>query len=254
MPKKTIPPGGPPPFPEIVWRGPFAEYRAAMAGTTEAPDVFHFAALWAVAGAYLRRRVFIRCGLPLYPNVYLVTVGVTGDTKKTTAMRLAESLLPEHGVKVLRGVGSAEALADWMGELKGDSPLIILEEFATLLGRGGWQRSTLLPFLTETFDCPSVYEAPFRTNPITVVEPTPTLYAGTTPEWFWKAMHEVDFHGGFGNRLFFLAGAPKAPISMPHEPNEAHLNVVREAIKGLAHILMHPLSGSSGSRVGDVTV
>src|SRR5438094_6698236 len=181
MPKKTIPhttggekkpqeaahhgapepTGGPPPFPEIVWRGPFAEYRAAMAGTTEAPDVFHFAALWAVAGAYLRRCVFIRCGLPLYPNVYLVTVGVTGDTKKTTAMRLAESLLPEHGVKVLRGVGSAEALADWMGELKGDSPLIILEEFATLLGRGGWQRSTLLPFLTETFDCPSVYEGPF---------------------------------------------------------------------------------------------
>jgi len=54
MPKKTIPhttggekkppeaahhgapepTGGPPPFPEIVWRGPFAEYRAAMAGTS----------------------------------------------------------------------------------------------------------------------------------------------------------------------------------------------------------------------------
>ena len=34
-------------FPDIAWRGIFAEYRAAMDGTTEASDVAHFATLWA---------------------------------------------------------------------------------------------------------------------------------------------------------------------------------------------------------------
>src|SRR5439155_11243263 len=125
-PKASKPTGGIPLLPEIAWRGPFVDYRDAMAGVTEAPDAFHFAALWATAAACLRRHVFINYPRPLYPNAYLVTVGATGDTMKTTAMRLAGPLLPEHGVKVLRGIGSAEALADWMGTLEGDAPLIIV--------------------------------------------------------------------------------------------------------------------------------
>ena len=42
------------------------------------------------------------------------------------------------------------------------SHLIFLEELGTLLIRGGWEGSTLLGFLTETFDTPDVYEVPFR--------------------------------------------------------------------------------------------
>lgn len=33
-----------PDFPESAWRGAFADYREAMAGTTEASDVAHFGA------------------------------------------------------------------------------------------------------------------------------------------------------------------------------------------------------------------
>jgi hypothetical protein len=46
-----------PDFPEIVWRGAFADYRDAMAGTTEASDVAHFATLWAAAAVTMGRRV-----------------------------------------------------------------------------------------------------------------------------------------------------------------------------------------------------
>ena len=33
-------------FPEAAWRGPFQVYRAAMDGTSEAPDTAHFTSLW----------------------------------------------------------------------------------------------------------------------------------------------------------------------------------------------------------------
>ena len=226
-----------PPFPEAAWRGPFAAYREAMDGTTEMPDAFHFASLWVLAAGTLRRRLQLHYAYPHYPNVYLVNVGATGDTKNTTGMRQGMQLVPSSTMKVLRGIGSAEALADWMtqpDETNAVAHLLVLEELATLLRRGKWEGSTVLHFLTETFDAPPVYEVPFRKNPIKVVEPTPSLLAGTTSEWFWNAMAEVDFHGGFGNRLFFFAGVPKAPISMPAKPAAPPLDHVRAALAALA--------------------
>ncbi len=232
-------------FPEAAWRGPFADYRRAMAGTSEAPDASHFAALWAVAAARLRRRVSIYYAFTHYPNVFLVNYGATGDSK-TSASRQGLRLLPEDGrVKLLRGVGSAEALGDWMQQAQ-DGPkvahLLFIEELATLLTRGGWEGSTLLSFLTETFDAPDLYEVPFRKNPVKVQEPTPTLLAGTTPEWFWKGMREIDIHGGFGNRLFFITGPPKPPIPMPGKPDQSSIGLVRQALDQLDMITPAELS------------
>jgi hypothetical protein len=207
-----------------------------MAGTTEMPDAFHFASLWVMAAGTLRRRLYLHYAYPLYPNVLLVNVGATGDTKKTTGIRQGVQLVPCSAMKVLRGIGSAEALADWMTQPAEGDPvahLLVLEELATLLRRGKWEGSTVLLFLTETFDAPPVYEVPFRKNPIKVVEPTSSLLAGTTSEWFWKAMAEEDFHGGFGNRLFFLAGAPKEPIPMPPKPAPQPLEQVRAELAAL---------------------
>ena len=239
-------------FPVDAWRGSFNDYRLAMQGTSEAPDSAHFAAIWAVAAARLRRRVSIYYAFTHYPNVFLVNYGLTGDSK-TSAGRQGLRLLPEDGgVKVLRGVGSPEALGDWMAQPEGGpymAHLLFIEELATLLIRGGWQGSTLLSFLTETFDTPDIYEVPFRKNPVKVQEPTPTLLTGTTPVWFWKGMRELDIHGGFGNRLFFLTGAPKPPIPMPAQPNLIHLRNVKEALHRLVEIPQVELSLSSEAQV-----
>jgi hypothetical protein len=223
-------------FPEDAWRGPFKVYREAMRGTSEAPDTAHFTALWAVAAACLRRRVSFHYAFTHYPNVYLVNFGNTGDSK-TSAGRQGLRLLPDQGVKLLRGVGSAEALGDWMQQPEEGPPvshLLFIEELATLLTRGGWEGSTLLSFLTETFDAPERYEIPFRKNPILVQEPTPTLVAGTTVEWLWKGLREIDVHGGFGNRIFYATGPPKPPIPLPAKPNQEALAEVRSHLQRLA--------------------
>lgn len=227
-------------FPDIAWRGTFATYREAMEGTTEASDIGHFAALWAVVAARLRRQIWIEYGVRTYPNVYLVNCGDTGDMK-TTAARGGLNLLPTDGrVKILRGVGSGEALGEWLGQADegGSRPshLLFLEELAGLLTRGRWDGSTLTAFLTEVFDCPDVYEIPFRKSPIRVDEPTVSIIACTTPAWFWKAMREIDIFGGFGNRFLYVTGTPKPPIAMPTKPNSVLLEQVRADLATLETI------------------
>jgi hypothetical protein len=226
-----------PTFPESAWRGVFGLYRETMRGATEAPEVTHFAAMQVLAAVRLRRRVSFDYPYPHFPNVYVVIVGPTGDTKKTTSMRLALPLLSsEDRVKLCQGAGSTEALGDWMMQGEDEPPvshLLVLEELATLLARGKWDGSTVIQFLTQTYDCPPVYELKYRKNPIKVVEPTPSLYAGTTVEWLWRSLAEEDIYGGFGNRIAFFVGQPQAPIPLPTMPDPGRLEPVRAALTGL---------------------
>jgi hypothetical protein len=71
-----------PDFPETAWRGAFADYRQAMAGTTEASDIAHFGAFWAAAAVTLGRRVFMYAGKRIFANVHRSLFGPSGDKKR----------------------------------------------------------------------------------------------------------------------------------------------------------------------------
>jgi len=205
-----------PKFPEAAWRGIFGAYRSAMRSATEASDAFHFAALWARCAVAVGRRVSFFYGMHLYPNVYLVCFGPTGD-RKTTATRRATEL---GECKIVHGGGSGEGLADeFSGAEPGEGLLIHTEEFSQILRPGRWDGSTLKPFLTQCFDCPERYQVKFRREPIELNRPTPSLLAGTTPDWFWQDVSARDFQGGFGNRILFFTGQRKADVPLPEEPD-----------------------------------
>src|SRR5712692_3597570 len=187
-----------PPFPKAAWRGMFQDYRAAMERATEAADPFHFAALWVPAAVRLGRRVWFSYGMQLFPNVFLVLYGPTGD-RKTTAMRRGTEL--GDSFKIIRGGGSGEGIADGFSEAEpGQGFLLYAEEFSQILRPGRWDGATLIPFLAHCFDCPERYELKFRKSPVNLERPTPSLIAGATPECFWQDFRIRDFQGGFGNR------------------------------------------------------
>jgi hypothetical protein len=206
-----------PAFPETAWRGLFDAYRTANTRATEASDVFHFGALWARSAAMLGRRVHFSYGMDLYPNTYLVCFGPTGD-RKTTATRQGASDALGNGLKIISGAGSGEGLADEFSKAPGEGVLIHAEELSQILKPGRWEGSTLIPFLTNCFDCPPRHEMKFRKSPISVECPTPNLLAGVTPSWFWRDFRADDFQGGFGNRMFFLTGSPKPCLPQPEAP------------------------------------
>ena len=227
-----------PDFPESAWRGSFADYRSAMQDTTEASDVFHFAAFWAGSAVSLGRNVWTFSGERIYPNFYGIVYGSTGD-KKTTAQRqiLNCGLLP-GSVQIIRNLGSTEGLAAKFKREDGADAVSLMfwEEVTSLFARGRWSGSTILEFITECFDCPPEWGLEYTKNPIRIKNPTPTILAGTTPEWFWKNARADDFHGGFGNRFAYFAGKKKAARPNPEEPNDPALELVRNALRGLSSI------------------
>src|SRR5574337_796235 len=112
--EEEAPPDGVLIFPELAWREAFGSYREAFKKTCETPDVFHFAGLWIAAAIRLQRRLSVFYGYPMHPNVYLLLYAPTGESK-TTTLRQTVDLFPIDGrIKKLNGVGSAEALADWL--------------------------------------------------------------------------------------------------------------------------------------------
>ena len=219
-------------FPESAWRGVFADYRLAMMDTTEASDVFHFVALWAASAISLGRRTYMFTGERTFPNFYGVLFGTTGD-KKTTAQRqiINTGILPPS-TQIIRNLGSTEGLADMLGRAdEGDAvSLMFWEEITSLFARGRWNGSTILQFITECFDCPPEWGIAYRKEPIRIVAPTPSILAGTTPEWFWKNARADDFYGGFGNRFAYFTGQKKTPNPSPREPDSTALGRVRESL------------------------
>jgi hypothetical protein len=204
-----------PQFPDSAWRGLFANYRDAMRACSEASDVYNFLAFWTAAGNALGRRIYFNYGMRLHANVYGIAFGPTGDFK-TSALRRAAELTEGAGLRVVRGVGSGEGISEGLGE---EPTLFSLDEFTSLLRQGKWDGSTLLPTLTEIFDCPEKYEREYRKKSISLQRPVCSLLAGTTEVWFWRDVKEIDFEGGFGNRFIYLTGAPNSPIPLPGIPN-----------------------------------
>lgn len=225
-----------PAFPEIAWRGLFADYRTATDGTTEACDVVHFATLWSVVGVVLGRKVHMVSGDIIYPNTYLAFFGPSGDKKTTAERRIFSCHLFEHHplIKVISGVGSTDGLADDLTSAETGVFLFFWEEFASMLAHARWTGSTLLEFITETFDCPSEWNKHYRKKPIHLEMPTPSILTGTTPEWFWKYAKAEDFYGGAGNRILFFCGAKKKPIPNPIEVNGEIIHRIKEQLKIVA--------------------
>jgi hypothetical protein len=219
-------------LPDPVWRGAFKDYRTAMKDATEAPDAYHFSTLLVRAGAALGRRIWFDYGMRLYPNFYCVNFGPSGD-RKTTAQRYFDDLGTDL-VRKISGASSGEALADEFQDLPPGTPCVLsIEEFAELLRRGRWDGSTVLQFLTTCFDCPPRYQLKFRKNPVDLLEPTPSLLAGSTPDWFWQSARSTDFRGGFANRILYFTGKRKAAIPLPSVPDLKGVRATLDALSGI---------------------
>ena len=225
-----------PAFPEVAWRGLFQNYRAAMDGTTEACDAAHFATFWAAVAALLERRVEMYCGDVVYPNVYLAVYGESGDKKTTAERRISSCRLLDcrPQIRLVRGVGSTEGLADALAEAETGTYLFQWEEFATFLSHARWSGSTLLEFITETFDCPPEWNKEYRKQRIHLESPTPSILTATTAEWFWKHAKAEDFFGGFGNRFLFLSGQRKDPLPNPEPVNDEIIAGIKKHLEVIA--------------------
>jgi hypothetical protein len=231
-----------PPLPvlqEIVWRGLFLAYRAAMDGVTEANDSFHFLAFTVAAGAVLGRTVCVHAGRPVYPNINACLAGRSGDSRKSTAIDLGRRNILEQadrGVETHSGLHSAEGLLAAFPEVGPDAPdrrlLVIHQELATILRKARQEGlSNLIPLLCELYDGAPHYSLKTRKDPLEVEQPFLSILAASSPEHLEKSLRDEDILGGFVNRFIFALGAPKDPLPFPNEPDFQRLGFIVDSLR-----------------------
>ena len=217
-----------PQVPEAAWCDLGREYRAAVAGCTEASDNYHFACFLAVAGIAFNRSVYFTMARRIYPNFFVAIVGGSGGARKGTAMRYAvDSLLAGADVLHLTSVDSREGLIqrlfDWQNkrDLKAGIPCLIeLEEFRALIEKSRIEGlAAIVPTLALGFDCPDKFEK----NTVASIEakfPTVAMLGGADPNWL-ERMKIEDLKGGMGNRILWIPGEPKPRMADPPAPSLA---------------------------------
>lgn len=203
-------------LPSELRDGIFGEYIERSRDTTESSDVTHYLALLSAAGLIVGRDIWCEYGMRLYPNLYLVYFGPTGDNKTTGLSRATEFINPAF---VTRGEESPQALLDWMLSLQ--SPVLLYKsEFSTLHKMAGWNASTLTSLLITLYDCPPVYDVRYRTKTgknesVTLINPTVNVLAATTDEELWTNLKNSEISSGFLNRFAFFTGKAKDFIPWP---------------------------------------
>lgn len=99
-------------FPESAFVGLFADYRALVAPTTEAPDSFHWASLLASLSALVGRTAKLEGGPDgVAPLLHVALLGRTGKARKSTAMEDAVSLLIDAFPAALEALTDARTRA-----------------------------------------------------------------------------------------------------------------------------------------------
>lgn len=242
-------------LPETINRGWYRDYLDLVSPTTSSPDIYHLASILTVTGIMVGRRIGAYLGENQWPILHTVLVGETGLTKKDTAMNRAigTMLTSVNGsfnnfFTTLAGVGSAEALADQLGQ---SNVLLRLSEFSGFLHKARQPATAnLRPMITELWNCGPEYSLLTRGNPTRITNPTMALLAAIPPETLTREMGSEDVQSGFANRLLFVFGTGKEAIARPPSPNWASLgdlaSEMRELILGYAPGTVLPFSREAG--------
>lgn len=212
------------PFPESAWSKPFAHWREVTAPCTEAALENIWAALLVAAGMTIGRNAWRESPQPLYPNFYLLLLGSTGDSRKSTVLWLLRELLDRVGVKFqnLAGVASVEGIYEALAVCEGTKAIIYNDEFRALLAVGKRQTTqNLLPRLNSLYYCPKRDSIDRVKDSTVIIEPFVSLVAATPKAYIDDLLGELEITGGFLNRFLIVSGSEQPPKPIVRAPSAA---------------------------------
>ena len=184
------------------------------------PASYVYAMFMALSGHLIGRGAHMRYPTRLYPNHYICLVGPSALTHKSTAIALALEALDgrESDIQTVRSLTTVQGLLVSMVAGFG-STLVVLDEIATMLQKKRQDYATdLLSRIVELYACPDQAGTFTRHDPIEVNDCFLTIVSGSTTEWLQSTLSPNDLLAGFGNRMTFVLGDPRAEKSWPGAP------------------------------------
>jgi hypothetical protein len=197
-------------------------YKNYASFLTDAPEIYHeFSALNLLSLAVGRTPINVT-PRQLYPNIWTILIGVSGISRKSTALCLADSILPDD-YQSLPNDFTPESLQECLS--KQSQGLIIKEEiggFLNSIKRRDFMVGTP-DLLCQLYNCPSKYRKTLRSIDFRLADVCFNIMAATTPSRFLQTVEPADFDSGFLSRFLIIYG--RKSFSMPrrswaHTDNE----------------------------------
>ncbi len=268
-PEPSFPPPdkGLPPISEIPLPDWLAQYTTWAAGAgNQTPLMFHHAAgIWLLAVAIARRLVVqAPWGIRLFPNMYMMFVADTTFYRKTTAYKLAESVIREAIPHMLMPTpGSPERFQEALaGRMPGNyKELTYAQQEILTKGRafaaqrglfkdevaglfGAFNRKDYMQgmkdLIMELYDCPDYADKDTQTGLTIVQNAALSILGVTTPAGLSAATTLTDWDNGLLPRFALLTPEPDYVERAAHEVHGAAPAAVTQGLKALYERLPMP--------------
>lgn len=224
----------------LAAKGFLKKYIDCYGATTDAPPLFLLAVALTIIAAAMGNSVQIPAygGIPLYPNLWIVLVALSGFLRKTTAIRQGRNLLETAVPKrLLPDEWTPEKLVDMLA----DQPagLLTAHEFSRLLRMMARDyMAGAREMLAELFDSPTSYTAAtVKRGATTIQQVAISLLGATTEDWLHQSVRGDDLRGGLLPRFLFLPAQLKGQRVLPGvSPNVALQNDLVSHLEAVAQI------------------
>jgi len=183
----------------------------------ESPSIFHFWISSQMIAAALRRNVWIdRGAYQVFPNQYVLLIGMSGAARKSVAMEIGLDLLNEvPDVMILHERMTVEGVIDKVqrvsvlpnGRILPDgSVLIHADELSNLFGKASYI-TDLMSFITAAYTSKARLDFLTRSRSLcSLKNPCFSILAGTTPDQMASIFPSMAMTSGLLGRVVIIAG------------------------------------------------
>jgi Protein of unknown function (DUF3987) len=225
-------------FPQEAFTGIFFRWLDQIRQVTDAPIEYLWGALLLGIGIIIGRGAWIANPRPLYPNFYVLFLGPSGSSRKSTVVYLVQHLLELLNIdyKTLQGIVSSEGVVEALSEHEEIKALGYADEFRTLLsvaGRKGTQ--DLIPKLQSLYYCTTT-SIDRRKDPSTAIDPFFSIITASPAEYIEDLIGDREISGGFFNRFLTIVGQSRKAMPRPKKLRDVSWHHISKPLNELRGI------------------
>ncbi len=202
-------------------------YEKRMGDYCDAPSQFHRAAAYAVYGALLSRnmnRLRIASGPePMWPNLWIVLVGGSAQSRKSTSIHFATSIATAVDKLIIAPDSfTPEGFASYLYNLQltkpkenGPAALIALTEMSQFLLEAQRQYASANKSMLMSMYDVKTFRRQLSKSTLEVKLPRVSLLGGIAPELLSSHTDTADWQGGFMSRTMLIHGVRSRVLEDP---------------------------------------
>ena len=222
-------------FPREAIGGLAGQFAEVYSEHLESPYSFFVFDYLTCLGNLIGDRVTLASEITPQPRFYTITIGASGDARKSEAQKKTVRFFLDTFVKgefnVCQGVGSAEGLAVKINKIEQNPKrlLLVYDEAKSYVNKARIDGSTLLPCVNTFFESNQFHSAT-KSHDIEIDNAYLSMLAASTRETFEKMWTSDFLDIGFINRLWLVYDQAERRFSIPREVPHSDLELMRKKL------------------------